>query len=75
MNGRILTVMIMVKMNVQNLLNQKGKTRYWLVKEMQTTYKTVNKICDNSLTGLQLETIEKLCVILECEPNDLFIME
>lgn len=65
----------MVKMNVQNLLNQKGKTRYWLVKEMQTTYKTVNKICDNSLTGLQLETIEKLCVILECEPNDLFIME
>lgn len=67
--------MIMVKMNVQNLLNQKGKTRYWLVKEMQTTYKTVNKICDNSLTGLQLETIEKLCVILECEPNDLFIME
>lgn len=68
-------VMIMLKMNVQNLLNQKGKTRYWLVKEMQTTYKTVNKICDNSLTGLQLETIEKLCVILECEPNDLFIME
>lgn len=67
--------MIMLKMNVQNLLNQKGKTRYWLVKEMQTTYKTVNKICDNSLTGLQLETIEKLCVILECEPNDLFIME
>ena len=75
MNGRILTVMIMVKMNVQNLLNQKGKTRYWLVKEMQTTYKTVNKIGDNSLTGIQLETIEKLCVILECEPNDLFIME
>lgn len=75
MNGRILMVMIMLKMNVQNLLNQKGKTRYWLVKEMQTTYKTVNKICDNSLTGLQLETIEKLCVILECEPNDLFIME
>ena len=75
MNGRILTVMIMLKMNVQNLLNKKGKTRYWLVKEMQTTYKTVNKICDNSLTGLQLETIEKLCVILECEPNDLFIME
>lgn len=65
----------MVKMNVQNLLTQKGKTRYWLVKEMQTTYKTVNKICDNTLTGLQLETIEKLCIILECEPNDLFILQ
>lgn len=65
----------MIKMNVQNLLNEKSKTRYWLVKEMQTTYKTVNKICDNTLTGLQLETIEKLCNILECSPNDLFIIE
>lgn len=65
----------MLKMNVQNLLDEKGKTRYWLVKEMQTTYKTVNKICDNTLSGLQLETIEKLCTILECTPNDLFLFE
>ena len=65
----------MIKMNIQNLLDQKGKTRYWLVKQMQTTYKTVNNLCDNTLTGLQLETIEKLCNILECSPNDLFIIE
>lgn len=66
---------MVIKMSVQNLLNEKGKTRYWLVKEMQTTYKTVNKLCDNTLTGLQLETIEKLCTILECSPTDLFIIE
>ncbi len=75
MNDRISMVMIMIKMNVQNILNEQGKTRYWLVKQMQTTYKTVNKICDNTLTGLQLETIEKLCQILDCTPNDLFIFE
>ena len=65
----------MIKMNIQALLDEKKKTRYWLVKQMQTTYKTVNKLCDNTLTGLQLETIEKLCQILDCEPNDLFIFE
>ena len=65
----------MIKMNIQNLLDKKGKTRYWLVKEMQTTYKTVNKLCDNTLTGLQLETIEKLCKIFDCSPGDLFIIE
>ncbi|MDE6659394.1 MAG: helix-turn-helix transcriptional regulator [Eubacterium sp.] len=65
----------MIKMNVQNILNEKEKTRYWLVKEMQTTYKTVNKLCDNTLTGLQLETIEKLCEILDCTPDDLFILD
>ncbi len=62
----------MINMNVQKLLDEKNKSRYWLVKQMQTTYKTVNKICDNTLTGLQLETIEKLCQILNCTPNDLF---
>lgn len=68
-------VILMIKMRVQEILEQKKKTRYWLVKEMQTTYKTVNKICDNTLTGLQLETIEKLCSILDCTPNDLFEFE
>lgn len=68
-------VIYMIKTNVQKLLNERGKTRYWLVKEMQTTYKTVNKICDNTLTGIQLETIEKLCTLLDCTPGDLFVME
>ncbi len=75
MNVKILMVIVMIKTNVQAILDEKNKTRYWLVKEMQTTYKTVNKLCDNTLTGLQLETIEKLCVILECTPNDLFTIE
>lgn len=68
-------VIYMIKTNVQKLLNEKGKTRYWLVKQMQTTYKTVNKLCDNTLTGIQLETIEKLCNLLDCTPGDLFTVE
>ena len=32
----------------------------------------INNICDNTLSGLQLETIEKLCQILDCTPNELF---
>ena len=62
----------MIKIKVQELLEQNQKTRYWLVHQMQTTYVTVNKICDNEAKGLKLETIEKLCLIFECTPNDLF---
>ncbi len=74
-NDKILLVIVMIKTNIQAILDEKKKTRYWLVKEMQTTYKTVNKLCDNTLTGIQLETIEKLCRILECSPDDLFTIE
>ena len=65
----------MIKLNVQNLLDNKSKTRYWLVKSMESNYETVNRLCDNHAIALQLETIEKLCKILECTPNDLFSIE
>lgn len=65
----------MIKLNIDMLLKQKGKTRYWLIKQTQSDYKTINKICENESTGLYLETIEKLCKILECTPNDLFTIE
>ena len=65
----------MIKLNVQKLLDSKNKTRYWLVKSMESNYETVNRLCDNHAIALQLETIEKLCKILECTPNDLFSIE
>ena len=65
----------MIRLNVQQLLQEKNKSRYWLVKQMQTSYSSVNKYCDNTSTSLELETIEKLCAVLECEPNDLFVIE
>ena len=57
------------------LLHRKNKTRYWLVKQMQTDYNSVNKMCGNEVVSIHLETIEKLCGVLECEPNDLFTIE
>ena len=65
----------MINLNVQNILDQKKKTRYWLVKELESNYETINRLCDNASAAIYLETIEKLCSALECEPNDLFIIE
>lgn len=68
-------MVLLIKLNVQYLLDSKKKTRYWLVKHMDSNYETINRICDNNAVALQLETIEKLCNILNCSPNDLFIIE
>jgi len=67
--------MRMIRMNIQYLLDERQKTRYWLVKHMESNYETVNRLCDNETVALRLDTIEKLCRILECEPNDLFVIE
>jgi len=65
----------MIRLAVAELLKKKNKTRYWLVKQMQTDYNSINKICGNDVSSLHLETIEKLCRALECRPDELFIIE
>ena len=65
----------MINLNIQNILDEKKKTRYWLVKALESNYETINRLCDNASAAIYLETIEKLCKVLECEPNDLFVIE
>ena len=63
----------MLKINVLNILEQKGKTKYWLFVQMGMTYTNFNNLINNKTKAIKYENIEKLCNILECEPNDLFI--
>ena len=62
----------MIYLNIKELLKKKGKTKYWLVKEMGSGYQNVSAMMNNETTGIKFETIEKLCKILDCTPNDLF---
>ena len=65
----------MINLNIQTLLDERKKTRYWLVKALESNYETVNRLCDNASCAIYLETIEKLCGVLDCEPNDLFVID
>ena len=67
-------MIILISLNIQNILKEKKKTRYWLVKALESNYETVNRLCDNASSAIYLETIEKLCTVLECTPNDLFLI-
>lgn len=60
-------------MNVDALLKKSGNTRYWLVKELDTDYKTVNKLCDNESRSIRFETLEKLTNAFHCDFNELLI--
>lgn len=63
----------MIKLNVLALLKEKGKTKYWLYKQLGTSYQNFTKMVNNETKMIKFENIEALCQILECTPNDLFI--
>ena len=62
----------MLKLNVLEILEKKGKTKYWLYNHLDMSYTNFNNIVSNKTKSIKYENIEKFCKILECEPNDLF---
>lgn len=69
----------MIKLNVDEILKQKGLTRYKLFNALNAispiSYTNFNNLLSNKTQSIKYEMIEKLCNILECEPNDLFKKE
>ena len=69
----------MLQLNVLNLLTKQGKSKYWLFNEMNKfepiSYTNFNAIVTNKTKSIKYDNIEKLCTILNCTPNDLFISD
>ena len=62
----------MIKLNVLELLEKHGKTKYWLYKQLGMSYKNFNRMITNQTLSIRYEMIETLCVIFSITPNELF---
>ncbi len=65
----------MMKLNVLALLEKKGKTKYWLYKQMGMSYQNFSKMVHNETKSIRYENIETMCLLLDCTPNDLLVMD
>lgn len=63
-----------MKINIDKILEKKGKTRYWLAKEIGVAYPTLMYLANNQTEGTKFDTIEKICIALNCTPNDILII-
>ena len=64
----------MIKLDVLNLLEKNGKTKYWLYKQLGMSYQNFSRMINNETKSLQYENIDALCQIFNCTPNELFKM-
>ncbi len=62
----------MIKLDVLNLLEKQGKTKYWLYKQLGMSYQNFNKMINNQTKSIRYENIETMCLLLQCTPNELF---
>ncbi len=64
----------MMKLNVLALLERKGKSKYWLYKQLGMSYQNFSKMVNNETKSIRYENMETMCLLLECTPNELLIM-
>ena len=58
---------------IDDILKEKGKTRYWLYIQLGLSYQNFKKIVENETSAIKFENLKAICDILECTPNDLFV--
>lgn len=61
----------MVHLCVKELLAKKEKSIYWLAKEAKLSYPGLYKIAQGKTARIELDVLERLCLALDCTPNDL----
>ena len=65
---------LMIRLDVLRLLEEQGKTKYWLYKQLGMSYQNFSKMVNNQTKSIRYENIETMCLLLNCTPNDLFLI-
>jgi putative transcriptional regulator len=66
----LLGVFKVIKVTIDEILKEKGKTVYWLGKEANITQYNLGKLIKNKTNSIKFDNLEKICNILECDISD-----
>jgi len=63
----------MVKLRVLEILEEQGKSRYWLNKQLGMHYMSFKKMIENDTNSIYFDTLDKLSTLLNVPIGDLFV--
>lgn len=65
----------MVKVNLEKLLKENNRSKYWLCNQMNITMHNLNKVIYGETKSISFRYIEEFCKYLHCTPKELFTVE
>jgi putative transcriptional regulator len=68
---------IMIKIKLNEFLNEKKLTMYWLSKQTGIRYATIFSLTKDKAKPfrLSLDVLDRICEALDCQPGDLLVRE
>ena len=61
---------ILIEIRVDELLEERGRTFYWLAKETGISHSTLWRLKKGRSVGINFATLERICRMLSCQPGD-----
>lgn len=65
----------MIYVRIKEVLKEKSKTKYWLIKTTEMEYQALSKIMNNETTSIRFDTLEKICNALDCDISDILVIK
>ena len=65
----------MIEMRIDELLEERGRTFYWLAKETGISHTTLWRLKKGKALGINFVTLESICRALTCQPGDILRLE
>jgi putative transcriptional regulator len=63
----------MIKFRLNELLEERGQTIYWLWKQTGVRYATIWQMGKGEVVRLNMDALDRICEALECQPGDLLV--
>jgi len=63
----------MIAIRLDEILEERGQTVYWLWKQTGIRYATVWQMNKGEVARLSLDALDRICEVLECQPGDLLV--
>ena len=63
----------MISIHLNEILEARGRTLYWLAKQTGIRYATVWNLSRGQVGRLSVDVLERICEALDCQPGDLLV--
>jgi putative transcriptional regulator len=65
---------LIIDIRIDEILAVQGRTFYWLAKQTGISHTTLWRLKKGKALGMNLDTLEKMCRVLQCQPGDILIL-
>jgi putative transcriptional regulator len=64
-----------IRLGLKKLLDDRGKSILWLANETGITYTAIHNLVTKEPESIRLHTLAQICEALDCEPNDVLVID